>query len=158
MITHDLQPYVSTADASPVQFLGLPTVVRATAQTTNGAFGLVEHLTMRPGFAAPYHTHRLEDEALYVIEGTMAVVCDGKWMLAGPGSFVFLPRKVAHGFKVHGDTPSRVLLLITPGGFEQFVVDMSQPGHAQIGELAAKYQVEIHGPLPEQPASLTTQN
>ena len=151
MITQDLRSYVSTADETPVQFLGLPTVVRATAQTTNGAFGLVEHVTMRPGFASPYHTHRLEDEALYVIEGAMAVVCDGKWTLAGPGSFVFLPRNVAHGFKVHGGAPARVLLLITPGGFEQFVVEMSQPGHAQIGELAAKYHVEIHGPLPEQP-------
>src|SRR5262245_25711686 len=75
MITQDLQPYFSTPAEPPITFLGLPTVVRATAQTTNGAFGLIEHLTIRPGFASPYHTHRLEDEAWYILEGQVAFVC-----------------------------------------------------------------------------------
>ena len=62
MITQGLQPYVNTTDDPPIYFLGLPTILRATGQTTNGAFGLVENL-MPPGFASPYHTHQLEDEA-----------------------------------------------------------------------------------------------
>ena len=155
MITQGAQPYISTTNEAPVQFLGIPSVVRATGQTTNGGFGLVEHLTMRTGFAAPYHTHHLEDEALYILEGEMAVVIDGKWMLAGPGEFVFMPREIPHGFKVKGDTPARVLLLVTPGGFEQFVVEMSGPDHDQIIQVAAKYKVDIHGPLPLEPASIT---
>ena len=39
MITQGLQPYVNTTDEPPVYFLGLPTILRATGQTTNGAFG-----------------------------------------------------------------------------------------------------------------------
>jgi len=148
MITQDLQPYFSTPAEPPITFLGLPTVVRATAQTTNGAFGLIEHLTMRPGFASPYHTHRLEDEAWYILEGQVAFVCDGKWTLAGPGTFVFGPRNIPHGFRVEGDTPVRMLLLYAPGGFEQFVLEMSKPGHEQLPHVAAKYQVDVHGPLP----------
>jgi quercetin dioxygenase-like cupin family protein len=73
MITQGLQPYVNTTDEPPIYFLGLPTILRATRQTTNGAFGLVENL-MPPGFASPYHTHHLEDEAFYVLEGDMAFV------------------------------------------------------------------------------------
>src|SRR5262245_55164750 len=111
MITHDLQPHVSPADQPPIYFLGLPTVVRATAQTTNGAFGLIDSWTMPPGFASPYHTHRAEDEAFYVVEGEMAFVCDGKWTVGGPGTYVFGPRNIAHGFKVVGDAPARLLLL-----------------------------------------------
>jgi quercetin dioxygenase-like cupin family protein len=155
MITQALKPHVNTTSEPPLYFLGLPTLVRATAQTTNGAFGLIEHLTMPPGFASPYHTHRQEDEAFYVLEGQMAFVCDGTWTIAGPGTYVFGPRDIPHGFKVIGDAPARMLLLCSPGGFEQFVVDLgakspAPPDMAKLMALAAEYRVDIHGPLPEE--------
>jgi quercetin dioxygenase-like cupin family protein len=153
MTMTSLQPHSNTADAPPLYFLGLPTLLRATRETTNGAFGLVENL-LPPGFASPYHTHRLEDEAFYVLEGEMAFVCDGQWTQAKAGTYLFGPRNVPHGFKVLGDKPARLLLLCAPGGFEQFVLDMAEPAPAppdmtNLMAVAAKYQVEIHGPLPE---------
>jgi quercetin dioxygenase-like cupin family protein len=152
MITEVLQPYVNTAEEPPVYFLGLRTILRATGQTTNGAFGLLEQV-MPSGFASPYHTHRLEDEAFYVLEGEMAFVCNGKWTTAGPGTYVFGPRNIPHGFKVLGDAPARMLLLCAPGGFAEFVVELSEPkpappDMAKLMAVAAKYQVDIHGPLP----------
>jgi len=148
-----IQPYSNTIDAPPLYFLGLPTILRATGPTTNGAFGLVENV-MPPGFASPYHTHPLEDEAFYVLEGEMAFVCDGQWTQAKAGTFVFGPRNIPHGFKVLGDKPARLLLLCAPGGFEQFVVEMSEPAPAppdmaKLMAVAAKYKIDIHGPLPE---------
>ena len=153
MITQTLQPYVSTPEESLTYFLGLPTLLRATGQTTNGAFGLVEQ-TMPPGFASPYHTHRLEDEAFYVLDGELAFVSDGNWTIAGPGTFVFGPRNIPHGFKVIGDAPARMLLLCAPGAFAEFVVEMSEPvpappDMAKLMALAAKYSIDILGPLPE---------
>jgi uncharacterized protein (TIGR02246 family) len=153
MITQTLQPYFNTGNEPPLYFLGLPTTLRATAQTTHGGFGLVESV-MPPGFASPYHTHQLEDEAFYVVEGDMAFVCDGQWTIAGPGTFVFGPRNLPHGFKVVGDAPARMLLLCSPGGFEQFVVELSEPAPAppdmaKLVAVAAKYSIEVHGPLPE---------
>jgi ketosteroid isomerase-like protein len=116
---------------------------------------------MPPGFASPYHTHHLEDEAFYVLEGEMAFVCDGNWTIAGPGTYVFGPRNIPHGFKVLGDAPARMLLLCTPGGFDQFVVEMSEPtpappDMAKLMAAAAKYSVDILGPLPEQSDVLAT--
>jgi quercetin dioxygenase-like cupin family protein len=151
--TTSLQPYSNTIDAPQIYFLGLPTILRATAQTSNGAFGLVENL-MPPGFASPYHTHHLEDEAFYVLEGEMAFVCGGQWTQAKAGTYLFGPRNIPHGFKVVGDKPARLLLLCAPGGFEQFVVEMSEPAPAppdmaKLMAVAAKYQIDIHGPLPE---------
>jgi quercetin dioxygenase-like cupin family protein len=151
--TSSLQPYSNSIDAPPFYFLGLPTILRATGQTTNGAFGLVEQV-LPPGFASPYHTHQLEDEAFYVLEGEMAFVIDGQWTQARAGTFLFGPRNIPHGFKVLGDQPARLLLLCAPGGFEQFVLDMSEPAPAppdmaKLMAVAAKYQIDIHGPLPE---------
>jgi len=153
-------PNINTREDKAFQFLGVPTLLRASADTTNGAFGLVEHWSIPPGFASPYHTHHREDEAFYVLEGEMAFVCDGKWTRGGPGTYVFGPREIPHGFKVIGDKPARMLLLCAPGGFESFVLELGQPADtppappdmAKLIATAAQYHIDILGPLPEEPA------
>jgi len=135
-------------------------MARATGEGTGGSFSLVEHWEMPPGFASPYHTHRREDESFYVLEGRVAFVCGGEWLVAGPGSFVFGPRDVPHGFKAIGDQPVRMTILCTPAGFEHFVLDQATPlgepagppDMARLMELAERHGIEIHGPLPESPA------
>src|SRR5260370_42670050 len=154
------QTYVNTREESAVWFLGALTLVKSTGESTNGAFGLIEQL-IPAGFASPYHIHHLEDEAFYVLEGEVAFVCDGKWLKAGPGAYVFGPREVPHGFKIESTTPARILLLCAPAGFEHFVIEMSepatelrlpapaQPDMTKMMALAAKYKIDILGPLPE---------
>lgn len=162
MIERLQEPYLNTREDSAFRFLGLPTVMRSTGETTNGAFGLLEHWMIPPGFASPYHTHHREDEAFYVLEGEVAFVCDGKWLKAGPGTYVFGPRGIPHGFKIVGSAPARMLLLCAPGGFEHFVLEQatpiadppSPPDMAKLMALAAKFQIDIHGPLPEEPAGV----
>jgi len=165
VITQTLQPVLNTRHDSPFRFLGMPTAMRATSETTNGAFGLIESWMMPPGFATPYHVHRLEDEAFYVLDGEFAVVCGDTWMIAGPGTYVFGPRNIPHGFKVVGDAPARLLLLCAPAGFEKFVLDLSDPepapgvpppppDMARLVATAAKYHIDILGPLPDSPDSL----
>jgi mannose-6-phosphate isomerase-like protein (cupin superfamily) len=157
VIAHDAQPYRNTRDDQPFQFLGTPTLLRATAETTNGGFGLIEHTMMPPGFGSPYHLHHREDESFYVLQGRVAFVCDGKWLTAGPGDFVFGPRNIPHGFKVVGTTPAQMLVVVSPGGFERFIRELGEPvdtpssptDHATIAAVAAKYGVDILGPLPD---------
>jgi uncharacterized cupin superfamily protein len=79
--------------------------MRSTAETTNGAFGLMEHWAMPVGFASPYHTHHREDESFYVLEGEIALVCGGKWLKAGPGTFVYGPREIT---RIQGHRPLSV--------------------------------------------------
>lgn len=140
------------------QFLGLRTQVRSSSETSGGAFCLVEHWLMPPGFATPYHTHHREDEAFYVLEGEFAFVCEGKWQRGGPGTYVFGPRELAHGFKVVAEAPARMLILASPGGFDRFVAEFGEPLSAPVTPpdipkliaTAAKYGIDIHGPLPEE--------
>ena len=155
-MTPEQEPYSNTREDAPIRFLGLPTLMRSTSESTNGSFGLMEHWEMPPGFASPYHMHHLEDEAFYVLEGEIAFVCDGKWMKGGPGTYVFGPREIPHGFKVVGSIPARMLLLCAPAGFESFVLELSVPFNdftppdmAKLMAVAAKYKIDILGPLPE---------
>jgi len=151
------QPQLNTREDGVVRFLGLPTSVRAARETTNGAFGLIESWSMPPGFASPYHVHHNEDEAFYVVEGELAIICGGKWLKAGPGAYAFGPREIPHGFKVIGSSPARLLLFCSPGGFEHFVLELAQPidappappDMAKLIEVAAKFKIDILGPLPE---------
>lgn len=163
MATPTLQPVMNTRQAAPIRFLGLPTLLRATGASTRGAFGLIEQWKMPPGFASPYHVHRREDEAFYILEGEIAFVCGGQWITAGPGSYVFGPRNIPHGFRVEGTANARLLLLCAPAGFEQFVLDLSEPepasgasptppDMAKLAATAANYGIEILGPLPERTA------
>ena len=159
MITQDRQPYINGRQDAAFQFFGCPTVMRSTGETTDNHFLLMESLDMPPAMASPYHVHHNEDEAFYVLEGELAVVLDGKWLTAGPGTYVYGPRDIPHGFKVVGKMPARILLLCAPAGFEGFVRDLSMPldaapappDMALLMAAAAKYNIEILGPLPEQP-------
>ena len=156
-----LQPYMNTREDAVFRFLSVPTSMRSTGETTHGAFALIEHWMMPPGFASPYHLHHLEDEAFYVLEGEIAFVCDGKWIKAGPGAYLFGPREIPHGFKVAGSTTARMLLLCAPAGFERFVLEMGEdlnapltpPDMTKLIALAAKYKIDILGPLPEEPGA-----
>ena len=146
-------------------FLGTLSYVKATSEMTRSAFGLVEQL-IPVGFASPYHVHRAEDEAFYVIAGQVSFVCRDRWLKAGPGAFVFGPRDIPHGFRVDGTDPAKLLVLVTPGGFERFVVEMSEPARTaalpppsqpdmqKLLRVAAKYNIEILGPLPEEHTTL----
>jgi hypothetical protein len=47
------QPYLNTRGDAGYRFLGVPTLTRATGETTNGAFGMIEHWEMPVGFGSP---------------------------------------------------------------------------------------------------------
>jgi quercetin dioxygenase-like cupin family protein len=140
-----------------VWFLNLLTFVKATGEQTGGAFGLLEQ-TIPAGFASPLHVHHAEDEAFYVLDGQVTFLSGERRIQATAGSYVFLPRDIPHAFRV--DTPARLLILTTPAGFEQFVIEMSEPvtdvsspptsppDMEKLVRLAAKYRIEILGGPP----------
>jgi quercetin dioxygenase-like cupin family protein len=160
MIRMQQHPFLNTRETIGYRFQGVPTLTRATGKTTDGAFGLIEHWDMPVGFATPYHTHHREDESFYMLDGSVAFVCNGEWLKAGPGAFVYGPRELAHGYKVIGERAARMLVMCTPAGFERFVLDQAtpiaepppEPDKGRLMVLAERHGIEIHGPLPEPPA------
>src|SRR5680860_691295 len=107
-------------------FLGAETWLRATATQTGGALGLIEQV-LNPGLGSPFHVHHNEDEAFYVLEGEIRFFSEGQTWVTGAGAFADLPRDIPHGFRVEGSASARVLLLVTPGGFEGFVAESRDP-------------------------------
>ena len=130
--------------------------IQGRAENTGGALGLVDAIFYE-GFGPPLHLHRREDEGFYVLEGEIRFRKGDDEFIAGPGTLVWLPRGVAHAFKVQPGG-ARALLLLTPGGFERMFeeggVSTSQSEEAPtdnydpevLVSLAARYGMEVVGP------------
>lgn len=89
---------------------------------SNGAWSVVE-LTEEPGYKTPLHRHSTWDEAFYVLQGTLtAKIADSVYTLTA-GSFILIPRGTPHGQANLQDVPVKLLLTITPSGFEQHLKD-----------------------------------
>ena len=109
-------------------FAGLA-VIKAGAADTNGQLTVVE-VTEPPNAQAPLHVHHREDEAFYVLEGSATIyVGDEAAVEAGPGDFAFGPRDVPHRYTI-GPDGCRMLFICTPAGFEDLVIEMSQPAES----------------------------
>lgn len=98
---------------------------KARAAQTGGSFSLVE-VTVQPGTEPPLHVHAHEDEAYLVLNGAITFQVGDERIDAEPGSFVFLPRGVPHGFAVRSPV-ARAVLLLTPAGLEEMFDAWSEP-------------------------------
>jgi mannose-6-phosphate isomerase-like protein (cupin superfamily) len=70
------------------------------------------------------HIHPHTDEGFYISDGELTFVFPDREVVAGPGSFVVVPRGVEH--TAHITEPLRGLLTYSPGDAEH----ITQPVHA----------------------------
>jgi len=98
---------------------GGPLTFKARGEHTGGALTAIENV-IAPADGPPLHTHANEDEAWYVLEGTLRFKLGDEIGAAPAGSFVFVPRGTPHCFQNVGGAPARILVLFTPSGMERF--------------------------------------
>jgi mannose-6-phosphate isomerase-like protein (cupin superfamily) len=110
-------------------WLGQLAEIKATAADTGGLFSIVE-VTNGPHYEAPLHVHHREDEAFWIIEGTVTLEVGGTRIEAAAGDYAFGPRGLPHKYKV-GAQGCRMLFILTPGGFEDLVRAMSVPAETR---------------------------
>ncbi len=156
---HELQIFAhDTNQGEPIWFLGALSIIKISAAQSGGQLSMIED-RMPAGRATPYHVHHREDEAFYLLEGTATFYSGNQKFQASAGATVFLPREIPHGFRT--DTPARFLVIATPAGFDRFVAEAGQPAQAwtlpepsvpdvaRLTEIAARYGIDILGPLPD---------
>jgi len=112
------EPDELTYDAGTVKFL-------ASSADTNGAWSLVE-LTEKPGYKTRLHRHIYTDEAYYVLEGVLTAKIADKTYELPAGSYILIPHGTPHAQGNLGKVPVRVLLTMTPGGFEGSFKDRAE--------------------------------
>jgi quercetin dioxygenase-like cupin family protein len=139
-------------------FFGMLATVRASSADTGGAYTLLEILAP-PGLGTPLHVHYTEDEGFYVLEGSVAITVGDEVVELEAGQHALGPRDIPHRFDV-GPEGARMLWVLTPGGFEDFVADVSVPAEAQTvppadvtppadaEEIVRRHGMELLAPAP----------
>ncbi len=110
-------------------WFGALAVIKATAADTGGQLAIIE-VTEAPGAEAPLHVHHREDEAFWILEGDVTFEVGDVVIEAHAGDYAFGPRGVPHRYTV-GDAGCRMLFILTPGGFEDLVIAMSEPARSR---------------------------
>jgi quercetin dioxygenase-like cupin family protein len=115
-----------------------------------GGFSLVEHPIAPRGLAAPLHVHEREDEYSYVLEGEVGVQVGDEVVVGKPGDLILKPRGIWHAFWNAGDTPARLLEIISPAGFERYFAELAPlfeadggPDFEAIARLQARYGITM---------------
>ncbi len=118
-------------------------VIHATAADTGGSMGVFEAV-IGPGNGPHWHMHTREDELFQVISGQFRFWCGAETFDGGPGAVVVAPRNLRHRWVNIGDTVGRMLVVVTPGGFEAFFHDIAREAELtgpRIIEIEARYGV-----------------
>ena len=138
-------------------FLNTLTINKVGSRDTQGRLSIVDH-RVPAGFAPPPHLHQASDEAFLVLDGDFDGFCGDQAWRAGPGSLVFMPHGIPHGFTVSAAGPGRIIVVVSPGGFDQFVAAVGEPAPdlrlpepippdpALVTQLAAAHGIEILPP------------
>ena len=110
-----------------------------------------------PAYGRPsLHIHRVTDEAFYVLEGTFGFQVGEETVEGSAGAFVFAPKGIVHAFWNQGPSPARMLLMMSPPGFERYLEELAE-GLATVGDseeaamelrrtLSEKHDIEVVGP------------
>jgi mannose-6-phosphate isomerase-like protein (cupin superfamily) len=145
-------------EGEAIWYLGGLMTRKTGAEATAGAFDVIETLAA-PGASPPWHVHHREDESFYVVEGRVTYYVGERVISAEHGTFVRLPRGIAHTFRIEGTEPARLLEIVAPSGLWEFFKEMGEPARervlpplqppdpAKLRSVSARYGIEILGPF-----------
>lgn len=111
-------------------WMGALAIIKASGKDTDKQFALVE-VVEHEGAVAPLHVHHNEDEAFWVLEGSLTFEVGDKTIKAEAGSFLFGPKDVPHRYTVDSG-PARLLFILSPSGFEDFIRETSEPASSPV--------------------------
>ena len=142
----------------PIWQLGNEFTLKAAGEQTDGRFAILEQVCA--GAPPPLHVHDNEEETFYVLDGTLDLSVGNDVHHVSTGSFCVVPRGVPHTFISTSPQPARLLVIVSPPGFEEFFAACEErfPAGAGMPEpevvgpaldaLARRHGCRIVGPPP----------
>jgi mannose-6-phosphate isomerase-like protein (cupin superfamily) len=130
-------------------FITSKTAPQSSPKSVFSPGSLVEHPMSAHALAAPLYKHAREDEYSYILEGSVGALLGDNVIIGKTGDLIFKPRNQWHTFWNAGDTPARILEIISPAGFEKFFQELIDLGGAAkappqaVAQLCGRYELEI---------------
>ncbi|HEX9989518.1 MAG TPA: cupin domain-containing protein [Chloroflexia bacterium] len=134
---------------------GCTALCKVGGEDTGGAWAAVECTLASDAPGLPLHVNTLEDQAFYILEGTLTFRLGERTTHASAESLIFVPRGSVHTCRNLGDEPVRFLWVLSPAGLERSFADLSKllnegpawpHSIARLIPLYGKYGLEVKGP------------
>ena len=149
----DLSKYVLTPGQGEVITLGPPNSGKITILVDPKNTGetrfcmLIQELD--PGAVVPVHLHEREEQILFFYSGQGKAILGDTEMEIRPGTLVYSPRNVWHGFSNTGSEPLLVLETTSPAGGENAFRELSAiaatASPETLAAIATKYGFRLKG-------------
>jgi len=123
-----------------------PHLIRMSAEETGNTFGMFEE-NVPPTAGPPLHIHEREDEFFRVLSGRFLFTCGDTQTVVEEGGCLLLPRGVPHRFENIGKAMGRLMIIVTPGGFEGFFQAVAEAGPAGLDAVCARYGLRFVDPV-----------
>jgi quercetin dioxygenase-like cupin family protein len=122
--------------------------------TLTGAGSGMFELTVPAGARVPpAHSHRDNEEIVYVLEGTLRYSVDGETRDLTVGEQMYTPRGSVHAFSNPHDKTARALIILTPDIGAQYFRDVAEvantpggPNPAKMVEVMTRYGLVLARP------------
>lgn len=129
-------------------------VFSLTGEETGGKYSLTEFtMAPPPTPGPPPHIHEDADEAIYVLEGTLEMGIGEQSLTGSAGSVMLVPQGTLHSIANPGPGPVRMLVILSPPGYEGFWREMAElrarlggaPDAETVLALQQKYHLSTGG-------------
>jgi mannose-6-phosphate isomerase-like protein (cupin superfamily) len=135
---------------------------KAIGEETGEAYALCE-VIVAPQGGSPPHRHTRENESFYIQDGELEFQLDDRILMATPGTFLYSPKGQLHRFTNTTTIDAKMLVWVTPAGFEKFIAEVGKAVNGQVTRgaslssedlekilaTAPKYGIEIVPPPPQ---------
>ena len=108
------------------------------------------HATFPPDTMVPPHIHPTQDEFIYMFEGRLDLLLDGRETFAVSGDLVRMPRGIPHGIFNKSGRTVKCMFWVTPTRrlYDLFcaIHNMTEQSPAEVVALAARHEVDFLPP------------
>jgi quercetin dioxygenase-like cupin family protein len=124
--------------------------------TVSGAGMGVFELTVPPGARVPpAHSHKNNEEVVYVLEGVLRYTVDDETRDLTAGQRMYTPRGSVHAFSNPHDGTARALIILTPDIGLQYFRDIAEivrapggPNPVKMADVMTRYGLVLAPPKP----------
>lgn len=109
---------------------------KAIGEETGKAYALCE-VIVAPQGGTPLHRHHRENESFYVQDGEIEFQLEELTLVATAGTFLHSPQGQLHRFTNLTATDAKMLVWVTPAGFEKFIAEVGKAVNGQIAPGAS---------------------
>lgn len=146
---------VQPGDGEVLDLGNFEAVILASAADTSNAFTLLQTQNEPSDFGPPMHIHHDAAETFFVLEGNYLMYLEDRQEECPPGTLVYVPRGVAHTFRVISESPGKKLNLFTPAAMQGFFEELAAAeatgavSPEVLEAISRRHHMEVVGPVPD---------